>query len=306
MPDNPLQDKTGIDRLAQDRSTAGPDAHMPERRWKRVVGLLKETLIAFGDDECSLRAAALAYHSLLSLFPLLLFLVFLGGVVLSSGNTLQTIQGYVTRVSPQLAQTVNPVIAQTTRARDTIGIIGGAWLLWSASAIFTVLSSTFNVIWDARPRHFIVRRLVGLIAVFLTVTLFVFSLLTRTLAAFALPPQSALADRLLNGGLDFVATVLICWLLYTLLPNQAVHVPSALFGAVLAAVIWQAAKAAFSLYLTSGLTRLDYVYGSLASVVVLVLWVYFSSLILFLGAEFAATLGAHAMADKAQLTGRGL
>jgi membrane protein len=306
MPENPVQDKTGIDRLAQDRSTAGPDARMPQRRWKRVVGLLKETVIAFGDDECSLRAAALAYHSLLSLFPLLLFLVFLGGAVLSSGNSLQTIQDYVTRISPQLAQTVNPVIAQTTRARGPIGLIGGAWLLWSASAIFTVLSSTFNVIWDARPRPFILRRLVGLIAVILTVTLFVFSLLSRTLAAFALPPHSPLADRLLNPGLDFVATVLICWLLYTLLPNQAVHVPSALFGAVLAAVVWQAAKAGFSFYLTSGLTRLGLVYGSLASVVVLVLWVYVSSLILFLGAEFAATLGAGALADQGQLTGPGL
>jgi membrane protein len=266
---------------------------MSESFWSRTYRLLRETSVAFGEDECSLRAAALAYHSFLSLFPLLLFLVFLGGIVLSGGSTLQTVQDYVTRVSPQLAKTVNPVIAQTVRARGSIGLIGGVGLLWSASAIFTVLSSTFNVIWDAQPRNFIATRLVGLLAVVLTVVLFVFSLLSRTLGAFAMPSQGAQVQRLLNGGLDFGVTVLICWLLYTLLPNQKVRVFPALYGALLAAVLWQAAKTGFSIYLTSGLTRLDLVYGSLASVVVLVLWVYFSSLVLFLGAEFAATLESH-------------
>jgi membrane protein len=278
----------------------------PESRWKHVVALLKETFVAFGDDECSLRAAALAYHSLLSLFPLLLFLVFLGGMLLSGGSTLQTVQGYVARISPQLAQTVNPVIAQTVRARGSIGLIGAIGLLWSASAIFTVLSSTFNIIWDARPRPFIYRRLVGLIAVVLTVILFVFSLFTRTLAAFALPAQGAMTQRMLNAGLDFSATVLICWLLYTLLPNGKVHVPSSLYGALLAAVLWQGAKTGFSFYLTSGLTRLDLVYGSLASVVVLVLWAYFSSLILFLGAEFAATLERHTSGVSGSIDGSNL
>lgn len=276
-------------------------APTPESRWNHVITLLKETLVAFGEDECSLRAAALAYHSLLSLFPLLLVLVFLGGMVLSGGNTLQTVQDYVARISPQLGQTVNPVIAQTVRARGSIGLIGAIGLLWSASAIFTVLSSTFNIIWDARPRPLIYRRLVGLIAVVLTVLLFVFSLLTRTLAAFALPAQGALTKNLLNAGLDFSATVLICWLLYTLLPNGRVHIPSSLSGALLAAVLWQGAKTGFSIYLTSGLTRLDLVYGSLASVVVLVLWVYFSSLILFLGAEFAATLERHITGESGSI-----
>jgi membrane protein len=277
---------------------------MGEGLLKRAYRVLRQTIVSFGDDECSLRAAALAYHSLLSLFPLLLFLVFLGGVVLSSGNTLQSVEDYVRRVSPELAGTVNPVIAQTVEARGSLGLIGGAGLLWSASAIFTVLSSTFNVIWDARPRPYIMRRLVGLLAVILTVTLFVVSLLARTLSALLLPPHGSLTDRLLNTSLDFGATVLICWLLYTLLPNQKVHWPSALFGAVLASVLWQAAKAGFSLYLTSGLTRLDLVYGSLASVVVLVLWVYFSSLILFLGAEFAATLEAQYKGEPGRSSGR--
>lgn len=254
----------------------------------------KEALVSFTADECSLRAAALAYYSLLSLFPLLLFLVFLGGIVLSAGTTLQSVQGYVSRLSPQLAQTVNPVISQTVRARGSIGLIGGIGLLWAASAIFSVLSSTFNVIWDVPQRGFVVRRLIGVIAVILTATLFVVSLLARTVVTLTLPPEAPWAGRFLNAGLDFAATAAICWLLFTVLPNQRVHARSALYGALLAAALWQVAKAGFSIYLTSGLSRLDLVYGSLASVVVLVLWVYFSSLILFMGAELAAALETHA------------
>jgi membrane protein len=276
---------------------------MSSRWWDRAYHLLKDTFIAFGEDECSVRAAALAYHSLLSMFPLLLFLVFLGGILLSGGNTLQMVQDYVTRVSPALAGTVNPVIAQTVRLRGSIGLVGGIGLLWSASAIFTVLSSTFNVIWQAPPRPFIVSRLIGLLAVVLTLALFVTSLLIRTLDAFALTQQAPWVRHLLGPGLDLVVTVAVTWLLYTLLPNQAVHRLPALYGAVLASLAWQIGKAGFSYYLTSGLTRLDLVYGSLASVVVLVIWVYFSSLILFLGAEFAATLESQARAPESAEAG---
>ena len=270
----------------------------------RGLTLLKRALAAFADHECSLRAAALAYHSLLSLFPLLLVLVFVGGTMLSAGSTLQSVQGYVTSVSPQLAQAVNPILSQTVQARGSIGLIGAVGLIWSASAIFTVLSSTFNVIWGARPRSFVVRRVVGVIAVLLTATLFVALLLARTLAVYALPTQGILASRWLSTGLDLGATTLICWMLYTLLPNQKVHALSALTGAVLAAALWQIAKSGFSLYLTSGLTRLDLVYGSLASVVVLVIWAYLSSLILFLGAEVAATLEKQTVAPKAKRSER--
>ena len=256
-----------------------------------VVPTVKDTIVSFGEDECGLRAAALAYHTLLSLFPLLLFLVFVGGELLSGGDTLQAVEGLVRRLAPQAAPTVNTVIVQTVRARGPIGLIGGLGLLYSASAIFAVLSSTFNVIWGARRRPFWRRTLIGLLAVLLVVFLFVFSLLTRTVGALDLAPAGGLAW--FGASLDFWVTLVACWVLYIWLPNDRVIGWAALGGAVLAAGLWQAAKIAFGIYLTSGLTHMDLVYGSLASVVVLLLWVYFSSIVLFVGAELAAAIQAN-------------
>lgn len=253
-----------------------------------VASTVKEAFASFGEDECSLRAAALAYHTLLSLFPLLLFLVFVGSELLSGGDTLPAVESLVRRLAPQAASTVNSVIAQTVRSRGPIGLIGGLGLLYSASAIFAVLSSTFNVIWGARRRPIWRRTLIGLLAVLLVVLLFVFSLFTRIVGALDLVPTGGLAW--LGSSLDFWVTLIACWVLYIWLPNDRVIWWAALGGAVLAASLWWVAKIGFGIYLTAGLAHMDLVYGSLASVVILVLWVYFSSLILFAGAELAAAI----------------
>lgn len=283
---------SGPTALLPDDPRRSPDVNrIRSNLQQHVAPTVKDTFVSFGEDECSLRAAALAYHTLLSLFPLLLFLVFVGGELLSGGDSLHAVESLVRRLAPQAATTVNKVIAQTVRARGPIGLIGGLGLLYSASAIFAVLSSTFNVIWGAKRRAFWRRILIGLLAVLLVVLLFIFSLFTRAVGALDLVPAGGLAW--VSSSLDFWLTLLACWVLYVWLPNDRVIWWAAFGGALLAACLWQVAKIGFGIYLTSGLTHMDLVYGSLASVVILVLWVYFSSIILFVGAELAASIQAN-------------
>jgi membrane protein len=257
---------------------------------RRPLTIIGRTVEGFTDDECALRAAALSYHVLLSIFPLLLFILFIAGRVIQSGDTEHVLLAYVQGAFPQLAAQVTDLIRRTVAASTPFGIIGAAGLLWSASALFAVLTGTFNAIWEAEPRPLWRRRLMSVVAVLALAVLFTFSLLARTLTAFQLSQSSLLSLPWVNSGADLVITAALLWVLYLWLPNAPVDWRAALSGAVLASLVWQVAKIGFSVYLGFGVDRLGAVYGSLGSVIVLVLWIYLSSLVLFMGAELADSL----------------
>lgn len=264
-----------------------------------AVELMADTVREFGEDECSLRAAALAYYALLSVFPLLLFLIFVASVLIEAGGIRDALAQYVERAVPQLAGPAIDLLERTIESSTSFGVAGVIGLMWTASGVFTVLSSTFNVIWEASPRSLWRQRMIGLVSVLTVAIMFIFSILARTLLAFDLAEYTALGAQSVNTGVDLGVTIILTWILYTWLPNRKVEVRASLSAALFSALVWQVAKFAFGLYLNTGLERFGAVYGSLVSVIVLVLWVYISSLILFLGAEFGAALQARLEAQKA-------
>lgn len=274
-------------------------------RLSPTLQVLAATFRAFAHDECGLRAAAMSYHALLSVFPLLLFLLFIAGVAIGSGETQQVLLTYLRRAIPELADPATRLIERTIAARASFGLLGAAGLLWTSSALFAVLTSTFNVIWSAAPRPLWRRRLIGVVTVLALAILFIFSLLIRALSAFEVMSSGALSQQWVNLGADLGVTIVLSWILYTWLPNRKIDWRFSLSGAVLAALLWQIAKTAFSLYLSVGPDRFGAIYGSLGSLIVLVLWVYFSSMILFLGAEFAASLQAYEEEGKPPLSEAG-
>lgn len=257
---------------------------------RAIYAFVREIIAKFAEHEIALRASALAFSALLSLFPLLLFILFLTTQFVQDIGAREALSSYLGRVIPQLAGTVDLALEEVFRSSTSLGIVAGLGLLWTASAVFTILSTTFNIIWDARPRPFWQRRLIGLLAVLALAILFVFSLLIRTVDAFRFGADSVLGLRGVNLAVDLGVTLVLSWVLYYVMPNRKVNPLAALAGAAVAAVFWQAAKAGYSVYLEYAIARFDLIYGSLGSVVVVLLWMYFSSLILFVGAEVAARL----------------
>jgi membrane protein len=257
-----------------------------ERIWRVVT----QTHRGFEQAECALRAASLAYHLLLSLFPLLLFLIFVGSNVLNVPDTRQALDRYLDEVIPAAANSVRIVVDQTLEARGAVGVIGGVLLLWSASAMFSSLSRALNVIWDAAPRPFWRRRIIAIVTVLILGSLFIGSMWFSTLASWPWQGMLSIVGRWLSRGLDLIVTVLLLGLMYRLLPNRMVPWRAAFAGSFLAGMLWQMGKVLFSWFLTSGLPNYGLVYGSLASVVVLMLWTYLSGIIIFLGAAFGSAL----------------
>lgn len=248
--------------------------------------LLEDTLMKFDEHECALRAAGLAYHLLLSLFPLLLFLVFLGSRYLSTEGVRQSLMSYLEEVIPAAASSVRGILDQTMRARGSLGAFSGVLLLWSASGVFISLSSALNVIWNASPRSFWQLRIVAIVTVLVIGSLFILSIWLSALTPWPWTGTNTTLRRWMRIFLDLLVTVLLLGLLYRMIPNRSVPWRFAFSGAFVGGVLWQVAKAGFVWFITSGLTNYGLVYGSLASVVTLMLWTYLSAVILFFGAAF--------------------
>jgi membrane protein len=251
-----------------------------------IGGMIREA----GKHEIAFRSAALAYYGLLSLFPLLLFLVFLGSQFLETEEARVALYESLNEFLPAASDTVRLVVDQTIEARGSIGLIAGIGLLWTSSTLFNQLTTSLNITWGATPRPFWRRRLVALISVLTIAILFILSIVLSALAAIPELGEGTGIWQWLNFSVGLGLTILLFWLLYYAIPNISVSVKASLGASILSAISWQAAKSIFAWYLASGFNNYGTVYGSLASVIALVLWVYISALILFLGAEFGASL----------------
>jgi len=261
---------------------------LPLRLWRVARGTAEGMTL----HEAGLRAAALAYQGLFSLFPLLLFLIFVGSQVLTSIDVREQLDSFLLRAIPTADgfDFLQRIIDQTIDLRGSLGLIGILGLLWTSSALFTNLSSSLNVIWGSPHRSVWRRRLLAVAAVLILGTLFLLAIVLSALPALPFLNGDHPLLRALDLGVGVGVEVLLFWLVYRWLPNARVRTLATLAGALLAGLLWEGAQWAFRWYLTSGLTDYGAVYGTLASVIALILWAYLTGLILFVGAEFSAAL----------------
>ncbi len=268
------------------------------------LGVLRDAFQRFNEARASQAAAAMAYYALFSLFPLLLALVAAWSFVLEREQAFQQVVGFVTEAIPISQVLIERNVQRVLELRGTVGVVGLIGLLWSGIGAFDVLANNINRAWtDAEPRNFLERRLVALGMVGTLSALLALSLVSTTV--FNLLPQLQVP---LRGGVSIYETALwgalsnfVPWLftfflflaLYLWAPNTEVERRAACWGAVVAAVAWEAAANGFAWYLKSGLVRYELVYGSLGAVVALMFWIYWSSWIVLFGAHLSAAAARH-------------
>jgi membrane protein len=250
-----------------------------------ILGILRN----YTEHECAVRSASLAYYGLFSVFPLILFLFYLGSQFLSVEETRETLNAHLEQLLPGNVAIFQAVIGQAINVRRSVGIISGIGLIWTASAVFSVLELGLNVVWESVPRPFVRRRLLGAAVVVLLSVLFLISVMLGPLLEFVL--RNLGWDQAWVGPVvSFWAIALTCFLLFRYFPSRAIPWRPALAGAVLAGFLIEAAKHIFSYSLGLAMTNYGYIYGSLAWVIALVFWTYLVGLLFFLGAEFGAAL----------------
>jgi membrane protein len=275
-----------------------------------ILGILAHASQTFARADAAEAAASIAYYALFSLFPLLLFLVTIGSSVLEIKQVEQQVLDFTATTLPPAQDLVRKNITRVLAQRGTVGVVSIIGLLWAATSVFTILARNINKAWHcAKPRNFLQRRLMGLIIVGILAGLLILSLLSTTM--FKLLPRLD-GQTSLWGGVPLyetltwkIASRLVPWFftfvmffgLYHWIPNTKVHWSEAIGGALVAATAGEITKSGFTWYLASGLVKYQLVYGSLGTLVALMLSIYLSSLIILFGAHLSAAIAHHRQAQ---------
>ncbi len=295
-------DTSTTDQAPEADSDAKPDSpdDLTKDAWQYVA---RRTAGEFMKDECTDLAAALTYYAVLSVFPAAIALLSLVGLVGQGQQTVQTLMQILTDLGAEsLATTLEPTLMSLAQAPGAgfALITGLAVALWSASGYVNSFGRAMNRIYEIREG----RPIWKLRPIMLLVTLIM--LLLAALVAVALvltgPAAQAVGDALGLGSsvltvwgiakwpVILIAVVLIVAILYWSTPN--VEQPKFRWislGAVVAIVTWILASAAFGFYVAN-FSSYNKTYGSLAGVIIFLLWLWITNLALLFGAELDAEM----------------
>ena len=266
-----------------------------------VVELVVRTVQETSDDDGTHMAASVAYYTFFSLFPLLLGLIALLSLFLEPESIETRLTDFATDYLPGSEDLVEGNIDAVLRLRGALGVVAILGLFWSGSAIFGAVTRAVNRAWDvqqdrpffiSKPRQLAMALGVGILFL-LSLSAVVAVRLAGRFDDSDVPGVGFLVNiggQVLLQGFSFLLTLAIFLLVYKFMPNTKTYWRYIWPGAIVAAVLFELAKNIFVLYLNQ-FASFETVYGSMAPVIVLLLWAYVSSFILILGAELSSEYG---------------
>lgn len=270
-------------------------SRLAERQVRRfpALDLLLRTVRAYSEDRASLIAAALSYYTLLSLFPLMLFILAISSPFLESESAIRAVGLFINSYLPTSVVVIRSSLEEVARLRGPLTIFASLGFIWSASGVFDLLQLGLNRAFCVqRPRPLWRQRIVSLGMVVMVSLLFGASFLMTTSLRLAVHYRVIeREDPLINfipGIATVVLGVLVFGMLYRYIPyDPDVRWRNVWLAALLASVLWELAKLGFAWYLTN-IALLNLVYGSLGAIIAIMLWGYITAVILLMGAEMAA------------------
>lgn len=267
---------------------------------KKFWYLLKETFNEFFEDSGMKLSAALSYYTIFSLPPLIIIITSVCGVFFGPeairGEIFGQINGLVGNdAAMQIQETIKNVSLSKSNTFATV--IGLITLLIGASGVFVEIQDSINFIWGlkAKPKRgfikFIKNRLmsfsmIGSVGFLLMVGLIVnalMELLNERLLKF-FPHFTVYVFYILNIAIVFAIITLLFCLIFKTLPDGVVAWKDALIGAGFTAFLFMIGKFAIGAYL--GTSKIATVFGAAGSIILILVWVYYSAIILYFGAEF--------------------
>lgn len=267
---------------------------------KKITFIFQETFNEFMDDNAIKLSAALSYYTIFSLPPLLIIIISLSGVFFGSeavsGELFWQINGLVGNdAALQIQETIKNV--KLSNSSSFVTIFGVVILVIGASGVFVEIQNSLNYIWGikAKPKRgfikFIKNRLIsfsmiGAVGFLLLVSLVINSLmdiLNKKLITY-FPNDTIYLFQILNILIIFIIITLLFTVIFKTLPDGKVMLRDCIIGASFTAVLFIIGKYAIGAYL--GSSAIASVYGAAGSVILILVWVYYSAMILYFGAEF--------------------
>jgi membrane protein len=267
----------------------------------KIWSFSRQTILAFIEDEALTRGAAISFYTVTSIAPLLLIVVAIAGLAFGQDAA----QGAITNqlsslMGPQTAELLEQAVASAAgKSAGVIAtIIGIATLLLTASGAFGELQAALNVVWKAKPEGNTVSRLLRARAASLGLVATLGFLLVISLAASA--AVTAFGERLneifpfgqavaavINFTLSLILIGGLFAAVYKILPDRKLKWGDVILGAVVNALLFVIGKSLIGWYI--GNSGIASTYGAAGSLIVLLLWVYYSAQTFLLGAELTKT-----------------
>ena len=283
--------------------------------FKTIIDLLKETYSEWSEDKASRLAAAIAYYTAFSMAPLIILTLVILGLFFQSDVAQGYLMGQMTSmVGADGASVFQDIMQNASRPSGLTAatVIGIATLLFGASGVFGALQDAMNTVWGVAPKPG--RGLWGIIeSRFLSFTMVFglgFLLLVSLVLSAALTAvgefvsgyfqEYVIIGQILNFLISFGFVTLLFAMIFKILPDVEIAWRDVWLGAVVTALLFTLGKFVLGLYL--GQQSFGSTYGAAGSILIVLLWIYYSAQILLMGAEFtqvyARRFGSRIVPDK--------
>ena len=262
--------------------------------WK----MLKDTVLAFINDEALSRGAASAFYAVTSIAPVLLIVIAIAGLAFGRDAAQNAITEQLSGLmGKQTAEVLQAAVASAASKSSGVvaTIVGIITLMVTASGVFGEMQTALNVIWKAKPKGTTVSRLIraraaslGLVAA-LGFLLMVSLVVSTVLTAFgnyldSILPFGQIILTVLNVVVSLVLISFLFAAIYKVLPDRNLEWGDVVVGAIVTGVLFTIGKSLISWYI--GSSAIASSFGAAGALIILLLWVYYSAQIFLLGAEF--------------------
>lgn len=273
---------------------------------RSILGLIQQTALAWWEDEAPSKGAAIAYYAMFSIAPLLFIVIALAGMISGPDAVRGAVFGQLADLMGENgAEAVREMLAHVSEPEfgSWAALVSAGVLAVGATSVFGQLQAALDSIWEVPPQEkteqrsalwsFIERRLLSFGLVLTLAFLCVVSLLMSTLLgalgkwwAPALGEWSTVA-YLLDFATSFALLVLVFAAIYKLMPSAPIEWRDVWVGAAVTALLFVVGKLLIGIYLGQG--DVGARFGAFGSIIIVMVWVYYSAQIFLLGAEFTWT-----------------
>lgn len=273
--------------------------------YRDIFELLSLSVQGFAQDRAMKMSASLAYYAIFSIAPLLLIIIWLVGFLFGefvegqAGVQAEVFGEFASLFGAEVASQIQQVIQQISVSNKSgIGIAAGLiTLIIGSTTIFIDIQHSINLIWKVRPKprkgwvKMILNRVISFSMVlglgFLLITSLLLNGIIVALSSYILdyfPDLSFILVEWINIGITFLVTAILFGIIFSVLPDARIRFRDVLGGALFTAGLFMLGRYLISVYMQFAAPASAY--GAAGSLIVLLLWVYYSAAILYFGAEF--------------------
>ncbi len=274
---------------------------------RAIFSLFRQTFVEFDQDNVPRLAAALAYYIAFTIAPVLVLGIAVAGFVLQGDILRREVLEFVTNtVGEETSMFVSQLIDNVQRPGSGVlsTVLGGAALLLGALGAFEQLKDALNTVWNVPKterrmglRGFFINKAISLGMVSIISILLIVSLILRVvlvaIKAYTLSILPGIASQLdvMNWVLSYVVVILLFTTIFRFLPDVRLGWRDVWLGGIITMILFNLGNSALGFYLAN--SAVASIYGVAGSFVIIMLWIYYSSLIVLFGAEFTKVYAKH-------------